>query len=148
NLAILALHFPLTFLGLLNTASFAAAAVLSLPMLWLVTRIRLRLALLLSAVLQAASVLLFALWPTTPALLLGSGLGGAAAVLFQVSAPPFMMRHSDAESRDHLFSANAAINIGLAGVGSLLAGGLPALAARLLGVGAESAAAYRATFAV
>jgi hypothetical protein len=71
-----------------------------------------------------------------------------AAVLFQVSAPPFMMRHSDADSRDHLFTANAAINIGLAGVGSLVAGGLPSLFGRLLGVGAESALAYRATFLV
>src|SRR6185436_4532921 len=94
------------------------------------------------------SVLLFVLWPTTPALLLGSGLGGAAAVLFQVSAPPFMMRHSDAESRDHLFTANAAINIGLAGIGSLVAGGLPGVFGRMLGFGAESAAAYRATFLV
>jgi hypothetical protein len=71
-----------------------------------------------------------------------------SAVLFQVSSPPFMMRHSDAESRDHLFTTNTAINIGLAGVGSLVAGGLPALFGRLLGVGAESATAYRATFVV
>ncbi|HEY3229891.1 MAG TPA: MFS transporter, partial [Roseiflexaceae bacterium] len=43
---------------------------------------------------------------------------------------------------------NTAINIGLAGVGSLVAGGLPALFGRLLGVGAESPTAYRATFVV
>jgi len=59
-----------------------------------------------------------------------------------------MMRHSDADSRDHLFSANAAINVGLAGAGSLLAGWLPTLFGRLLGVGAESAAAYQAAFGV
>jgi MFS family permease len=113
-----------------------------------VTRIGLRLALLASAALQAAGMFAFALWPTPAPLLIATGLGGAAAVLFQVSAPPFMMQHSDADERDHLFSANAAVNIGLSGVGSLVAGGLPALFGRLLGIGAESGLAYRATFAV
>ncbi|HEU5100533.1 MAG TPA: MFS transporter [Roseiflexaceae bacterium] len=148
NLAVLALGFSLDFLGLLNTVSFVAAALLSVPLLWLVTHMSLRLALLVSAMLQCASVLLLALVPSAPGLLVAGALGGAAAVLFQVSAPPFMMRHSDDTTRDHLFSANAAILIGLAGMGSLVAGQLPGLAARLLGVGAESALAYRAAFAV
>jgi MFS family permease len=148
NLAVLALGFSLDFLGLLNTVSFAAAALLSVPLLWFVTRASLRLALIVSACLQLASVLLLVIAPSATALLAAGGLGGAAAVLFQVSAPPFMMRHSDDITRDHLFSANAAILIGLAGFGSLLAGQLPGLAARLLGVGAESALAYRGAFAV
>src|SRR5215212_1911883 len=148
NLAVLALGFSLDFLGLLNTVSFAAAAVLSVPLLWLVTRVSLRVALLASAALQIASVLLLTFVPVAPALLLSSGLSGAAAVLFQVSAPPFMMRQSDSATRDHLFSANAAILIGFAGLGSLLAGRLPSLIAQLLGVAAESGLAYRAAFAV
>lgn len=148
NLAIDALGYPRTFLGLLNTASIGVAAVLSLPLWWLAARIGLRWGLLAAAMLNAASALIFGLWPTPTLLLIGSALGGAAAVLFQVSAPPFMMRHSDADSRDHLFTANTAINLGLAGVGSLVAGGLPAQFGRLLGVGAESAPAYQATFLV
>jgi MFS family permease len=148
NLAVLALGFSIDFLGLLNTISFAAAAVLSVPLLWLVTRVSLRLALLMSAALQIASVLLLALVPVAPALLISGGLAGAAAVLFQVSAPPFMMRQSNEATRDHLFSANAAILIGFAGFGSLIAGRLPGLAAQLLGVGAESGLAYRAAFTI
>jgi MFS family permease len=148
NLAVLALGFSIDFLGLLNTVSFAAAAVLSVPLLWLVTRVRLRLALLGSAALQIASVLLLTLVPVAPALLLSGGLAGAAAVLFQVSASPFMMQQSDPATRDQLFSANAAILIGFAGLGSLLAGRLPGLIAQLLGVAAESALAYRGAFAV
>ena len=148
NLAVLALGFSLDFLGLLNTVSFASAAVLSVPLLWLVTRVSLRSALLASAALQIASVLLLALVPVAPALLISGGLAGAAAVLFQVSAPPFMMRQSDAATRDHLFSANAAILIGFAGLGSLIAGRLPGLAAQLLGVAAESGLAYRAAFVI
>src|SRR5262245_21122414 len=148
NLAIGALGYPRTFLGLLNTVSIGVAAALSLPLWWLAARIGLRLGLLTAAGLSAVSALIFALWPAPTPLLISSALSGGAAVLFQVSAPPFMMRHSDAESRDHLFTANAAINLGLAGVGSLVAGGLPTLFGRWLGVGAESALAYRATFLV
>ena len=138
NLTVLALGFSLDFLGLLNTVSFASAAVLSVPLLWLVTRVSLRSALLASAALQIASVLILALVPFAPALLISGGLTGTAAVLFQVSAPPFMMRQSDAATRDHLFSANAAILIGFAGLGSLIGGRLPGLAAQLFGVAAES----------
>ncbi|HET9221378.1 MAG TPA: MFS transporter, partial [Roseiflexaceae bacterium] len=103
---------------------------------------------LANAALQVISVALIALWPSTVTLLIGVALTGVAAVLFQVSAPPFMMRYSDATTRDYLFSADRAINIGLAGIGSLVAGVLPGLFGWLLGVGAESATAYRATFAV
>jgi MFS family permease len=148
NLAILALGYDRLFLGVLNTVSIAVAALLSLPLWWLATRMGLRRALLTSAAFNAVSLLLFALWPAAVPLLLASALTGVAAVLFQVSSPPFMMRHSDPGERDHLFSANAAINIGFAGMGSLVAGGLPALLGRALGVGAESGSAYRATFAV
>ena len=148
NLAVLALGFSLDFLGLLNTVSFASAAALSVPLLWLVTRVSLRLALLASAALQLASVLLLAIIPIAQALLIAGGLAGAAAVLFQVSAPPFMMRQSDATTRDHLFSANAAILIGFTGLGSLIAGQLPGLAAAWLGVGAESGPAYQAAFVI
>ena len=148
NLLILALGYPRQFLGQLNTVALGVAAILSLPLWWLVTRIGLRQALLASAVCQAASAFVFAWWPTPLPLLLGVALTGVAAVLFQVSSPPFMMEHSDAAARDHLFSANAAINIGLAGIGSLLAGFLPARFANVLGTAPESATAYQSTFAV
>jgi MFS family permease len=148
NVAILALGYPRGFLGLLNTAALAAAAALSLPLWWLAARVGLRRALLASAVCQSASALAFALWPASLPLLLASALTGVAAVLFQVSSPPFMMQHSGDASRDHLFSANAAINVGVAGLGSLLGGRLPELMGRLLGAAPESATAYRASFAV
>lgn len=148
NLAVLALGYSREFLGILNAASIGVAALASVPLWWLVTRIGLRTALLANALLQAISAAIFVLWPQAAPLLLASAQTGIGAVLFQVSAPPFMMRHSDDDSRDHLFSANAGINIGVGGFGKLLAGGLPALFAVWLGVDAESGLAYRATFAV
>jgi MFS family permease len=148
NLVVLALGFPRSFLGTLGVVGVASAALLSLPLWWLVSRIGLRTALLSSALLQAAGAFLVAAWPAEATLLLAAGVTGAAAVLFQVSAAPYMMRHSDAATRDHLFSANAAVNVGVAGLGSLLAGQLPTWFATLLSVAPESSTAYRASFAI
>lgn len=147
NFAIPALGYDLQFLGLLNTASIAVAAILSLPLWWLVTRIGLQRSLLLSALLQAIGIGMTALWPSAAPLLVGVALTGAAATIFQVSAPPYMMEQSDSTTRDHLFSANAAVNIGFAGIVTFFAGDLKAWLGALLGTGAESALAYRATFA-
>ncbi len=146
NLAILALGYERSFLGLLNTVAVVAAAVLSLPLWWLAGRLGLRRSLLLAALLQGGCVVAYGLWPAPGPLLLAVAVGGAASVLSEVSGAPFMMRHSDPDSRDDLFSAAAAIGIGVAGVSALLAGGLPGLFAQLLGVAPESGAAYRATF--
>jgi MFS family permease len=148
NLLILALGYPREFLGTLNTVSLRVAAVTSLPLWWLVTRIGLRPALVASAALYVVSALMLALRPDQTVALIAVALGGMAAVLFQVSAPPFMMFHSDERGRDHLFSANAAINIGVAGVGSYIGGFLPSFFGRALDVAVESPLAYRATYGV
>ena len=112
NLAILAFGFSIDFLGLLNTVSFGASVVFSLPLLWILGRLPLRFALIVSAGLQVLGITLLALWPQTTGLLLASGLLGIAAVLFDISAAPFMMRHSTDATRDRLFSANTAIRVG------------------------------------
>jgi predicted MFS family arabinose efflux permease len=148
NLTILELGFSLRFLGLLNMLSVGVAAALSLPLWWLATRAGLRQTLIGSAVLQALNAFSVAIWPQALPLLLATAGTGIAAVLFQVTAAPFMMRHSDDQTRDALFSANAALNVGLAGVGSLIGGYLPTLLGAQLGFSAASAPAYRATFAL
>ncbi len=148
NLAILAFGFSIDFLGLLNTVSFGASVVFSLPLLWILGRLPLRFALIVSAGLQVLGITLLALWPQTTGLLLASGLLGIAAVLFDISAAPFMMRHSTDATRDRLFSANTAIRVGLGGVGSLLGGQLPALAAFWLASSSQDPVIYRVAFVV
>jgi hypothetical protein len=148
NLTIDALGYQRIFLGNLETVSRVAALLLLLPLWWLVHRVGLRQALMLSAGLHAFSALSVAIWPAAAPLLLASAATGPAAVLFQVSAAPLMMAHSSAAERDHLFSLNAALNIGVAGAGKWLGSTLPGLLALPLGAPADSAAAYRATFAV
>lgn len=146
NFTILALGFPLNFLGLINTVSFVVSAVLGLPLLWLLAYLPLRLALASGALIQGFGVLLIAVWPSSTTILIASAALGAGSVLFEMSAAPFMMQHSTAASRDRLFSTNTAIRIGLAGVGSLLAGPLPGILAGWWAVAPQSAAAYRGTF--
>lgn len=134
-------------LGLLNSLPVLAAALSSLPILWAVQRIGLRAALILGALLHAVALLGVALRPDPAPLLLCAALSGPAAVLFQVSAAPFMMRHSRLAERDALFALNGALLIGAAGLGSLIGGPLPGLVAGILGT-PPGAPAYRATFAI
>lgn len=148
NLAVLALGYQRNFLGILNTVTQAAAALLSLPLWFGVQRIGLRSALLASAALHAASVLLFAVWPDAAPLLASAALMGVAAVIAQVVAAPFMMRISGETTRDFLFSASAAIAIGLNGIGNLGAGFLTDALGGVLAAAPESGLVYRAAFTI
>lgn len=148
NLAIRQFGYSLADLGQVATAAVAASAALSLPLWWLASRMGLRTALLLNGALQACATAAYAFAPSLGWLLAASALSGGSAVLLQVSAAPLMMRHSDAATRDTLFSANSAIGIGVAGLASLLAGPLPGLLGAALGAGASSATSYRAAFLV
>jgi MFS family permease len=148
----LGLRLPLagdvSLLGLLNSLPVLVAGVSSLPIWWLVSRFGPRPALVAGSLLAAASLLGTALGEGPLPLLAAAALGGPASVLFQVSAAPFMMRHSGPAERDTLFSLNAGLNIGVAGVGSLVGGLVPGLAASLFDLAPQSAGAYRAAFAV
>lgn len=135
-------------LGLLNSLPVLVAALSSLPLWWAVSRVGPRRALVAGALLSAGTLLGVALWPAPLPLLLCAALSGPATVLWQVSAAPFMMEHSGPRERDALFALSAGLSIGVAGLGSLVGGLLPGLAAASLGLPAQSAAAYRATFAV
>lgn len=148
NVAILAYGHQRAELGQLNLVAIWASVVFSLPLWWLVTRLGFRRALLIHGACQALAIAVYAAAAPLPVLFGAAGIAGAASVLFQVSAPPLMMRYSDGDTRDMLFSASTGVTIIVAGIGSLLAGAMPAVFGRMLGVGAESGAAYQATFAV
>lgn len=135
-------------LGLLNSLPVLVAALSSLPIWWAVSRGGPRRALVAGALLSGGALLGVALWPAPLPLLICAALSGPATVLWQVSAAPFMMEHSGPRERDALFALSAGLSIGVAGLGSLVGGLLPGLAAAGLGLPAQSAAAYRATFAV
>lgn len=146
NLIVLAMGYTLPTLGLLNSLGSLAAAVFSAPVWWLVLRLGSRTALIIATILRAGFLAGVALSGSIEQIALAVALGGIGSLFFQAGAAPLMMRYSDDHTRDRLFSAAMAIQIGLGGLGSLLAGGLPLLLAGWLGVAAESAPAYRATF--
>lgn len=148
NLAILAQGYSRADLGFLNLVAVWSSVAFSLPLWWLVTRIGFKASLLIHAAVQALAVSVYALAPSLVALIAAAGVAGASAVLYQVSAAPLMMRHSDAATRDYVFSASAGLTIAISGLGSLFAGSMPQVFARFLQVGAESAPAYQATFGV
>lgn len=137
-----------SLLGLMNSLPVLAAGLSSLPLWWLVGRLGPRVALLLGALLAAASLLGVALLRTPLPALAAACLGGPAAVLFQVSAAPLMMRLSGPHARDLLFSINAGANIGVGGLGSLAGGLIAGALADRLGLAPQSEAAYSATFIV
>ncbi len=148
NLAVLALGYSRGFLGMLQTVTQAVAALLSLP-LWLgVQRLGLRVAIAVSVTLYAAGILLFAAFPQAALLVCSAALMGIASVLMQVTAAPLMMRLSNDATRDYLFSASAAVAIGLSGIGNLGAGFLADALGHTLGVPSDSGVTYRAVFAV
>jgi MFS family permease len=137
-----------SLLGLLNSLPVLVGGLSSLPIWWLVSRIGPRPALVASALIAAGSLLGTALSSDPLPLLLAAAVGGPASVLFQVSAAPFMMRHSGPQERDTLFSLSAGINIGIGGLGSLVGGLVPGVAVAALGLAPQSADAYRVTFVV
>jgi MFS family permease len=137
-----------SLLGVLNSLPVAVAALSSLPLWYLVSVIGPRPALIIGAFLHALSLLVVALRPEPLPLLIGGALGGPAAVLVQVSAAPLMMRQSTSAERDLLFSLNAGINLGVAGIGSLAGGLLPGILAAWFGLEVAAALPYRAAFVV
>lgn len=142
------LGYELPFLGVLGSSAIIIAGIVALPLLWLVSRIGFWWALVINALLQTISIAIFGLWPERWPLLMASALTGVGGALYQMSSVPFMIRVSDNHTRDHLFSANFAVNIGVGGFGSLIGGLLAVWLAQLLGVPEGSATAYQAVFLV
>ncbi|MFV9505501.1 MAG: MFS transporter [Oscillochloridaceae bacterium umkhey_bin13] len=138
----------LPLLGLLNSLPVLVAALSSLPLWWLVSRFGPHMALISSALLQGLALAGVALAPSQTVLFAAVALGGPASVLFEVSAAPFMMRHSTPRERDALFAGSAALILASSGIGSLLGGFVPGLAVLALGLAPQSAEAYRVAFLV
>lgn len=136
----------LPLLGLLNSLPVFVAAAASLPLWWLISRIGPHTALIAAALLQAIALAGVALAPNAALLFAAVALGGPAAVLFEVSAAPFMMRHSHDHDRAALFAGSAAIMLGAGGLGSLVGGLIPGWAVATFGFVPQSAEAYRIAF--
>lgn len=148
NLYVLSLGESREFLGLLQSLPSALALITGIPAGMLGDRLGRR-----RAMLIGGSAGLFAFWaflvsPSRPLMLFWTAVQGTANALYWLNIAPFLAQNSSEEERAFLFSADLGL-MTLAGfVGSLVAGGLPAFLARRMGVGPESAEAYRSAMFV
>lgn len=143
NFYILSLGYNKDFLGLVNAAPWLASLLFGIPMGMLSDRIGRRKSMLAGLAVNVTGLAAQALVHQPAALVLTAFTGGSGYALWMTCSMPFMMSVSTDENRALLFSLNAGL-VTLAGAGgSLVAGQLPALFARWLGVLPGSAAAYR-----
>jgi len=143
NFYLVSLGYDAGAAGLLSTVNRMAGVALGLPIGLLIDRIGARRSLIIGVVCYsggwALALLSGALW----ALAATQFLVGAALVLALTAVVPLMTGVTSSHDRATVFglNASAALMVGL--LGSAVGGLLPALAARLLGVGPQDVAAYR-----
>jgi MFS family permease len=145
NLYIDAQGYPRSFLGELQSMPNLIALLGALPAGVLVDHIGRKRALLVANVGRTLALVGLLLSPGPWGLRLSMIGFGVAQSLWMVSGAPFMMENSTEEERNALFSANFGLQTLVGFFGTLIGGYLPTWFGNLLGVGVESATAYRAT---
>lgn len=143
NLYIVSLGESREFLGGLQSLGSAITLIVGIPVGILGDRIGRRRALLIGGSVGLLAFWAFLAMPGRPTMIFWWTVQGLANTLYWININPFLMQNSSEEERAFLFSVSFGL-MPLAGfVGSLVAGGLPAALAGRMGVGAESAQAYR-----
>lgn len=145
NLYILSMDYDPGFLGLLVALPMGMNLIAALPAGIIGDRIGYKQAMLLGTGLSLISVPGIILFPSPDRMILFSIVQGLGNVLAGVVGSPFLAANSTQEERTHLFSVQFALYTFSGFFGYLLGGGLPALFAKLVRVGAEEPLAYRLT---
>jgi MFS family permease len=148
NLYVLSLGYSAASLGVLVAMPPIVITLAAIPMGMLGQRIGFRRALLLGVVLMGGGLVGVSLSTALVGLVVFSLLRGLGNTMTQVSSAPFMTENSGDDERTHLFSVQFAARLFASFFGFLLAGVLPGLTARLIGVGPESALAYQGALLV
>ncbi len=144
NLYVVSLGESRGFLGSLQSLGSAITLIVGIPVGILGDRMGRRRALLIGGSVGLMGTWAFLAMPNQPMMVFWWTVQGLANTLYWININPFLMQNSSEQERALLFSANFGL-APLAGfVGSLVAGGLPAALAGRMGVGPESAEAYRA----
>jgi len=143
NLYLTALGFDNAFIGIVGTASAAAAALAAFPASLLSDRIGRRLVLVLATSVSAVGIVGLILVGSSFAVVACAALIGAANQAFSVVQSPFMTEHSRAEHRSELFSLQGAISTGVNVVAALAGGAIAAMVADLGGFSTADPRAYR-----
>jgi MFS family permease len=143
NFFILARGYDIGFLGMVNSIPAVSILAFGIPLGRLADRIGYRTSMVLGLAL-AYSAYGVVILTNSPAILLGAvALQGAGSILYILSVNPFLMKHSGAEERPHLFSSNVALQILAGAGGNLIAGQLPGWLKAVWNIVPGSAESYR-----
>ena len=143
NLYLDSLGFDVAFIGLTNTLFTAFSVVCSVPAGLIADRIGRKRAMVIGLAGIALSQLGVAVFSDGRLIAASSTLFGIVGPLFLTSVPPFLTENSAPRDRAMLFTVDASL-MNLASFVTTTGGGyLPRLLAAILGVGPESAPAYR-----
>ena len=144
NLYLQALGFDRAYIGITTTASQLGGAIASIPAAALLDVIGRRRAMIIGS--SAAIVCALAVFLTTDAtaILAIQAISGCGIVLYALAVIPLLAEASTPRERTTLFSTVDGLSTLAGFAGSLIAGGMPALAASMLHSTPESAEAYRA----
>jgi MFS family permease len=143
NLYILSLGFNSDMLGLILSATPLAALILGLPLGLLSDRIGRRTSMILGLVIGFAGMLL-EIHLRSPWLIFLFGLvQGVGFILYRIAQSPFIMSASVPENQAMIFSLNFGLMTVASTIGNLVAGQMPSLLERWLGLAQGTSAAYQ-----
>lgn len=148
NLYVHSLGYLQDFIGLLNGLPSVVILVVGLPVGMLADRKGYLPFLIGGSLLSAATSLGLGLATSRGALLAFALLGGLGASCTWVIGAPMLMSISSRDERVVLFSVQQALMMGAGLVGSLMAGSLPELVARLWGIPPTATLPLRLTYLV
>ena len=143
NLYILSLGLNNDLLGLIRSATPLAALVLGLPLGLFSDRVGRRTSMLIGLSVGLLGMFFQVRLPN-PALIFAFGLlQGAGFMLYHVSQPPFIMAISKQENQAIIFSLNFGLLTVATTIGNLVAGQVPNLIERWLGITQGTASSYQ-----
>ncbi len=143
NLYILSLGLNNDILGLIRSATPLAALVLGLPLGLFSDRIGRRTSMLIGLGIGFFGMFMQIRLPN-PLLIFAFGLvQGTGFMLYRVSQPPFIMSVSKKENQAIIFSLNFGLHTIAATIGNLVAGQVPDLLERMLGITRGTASSYQ-----
>lgn len=144
NLYVLSQGYSKELLGLLQALPVAAGLLAVLPAALLGDRFGRKPALLLGSVVSGGAGLAFLLARAPLPMALAMVVAGLGGQFYLINIEPFLSESATDAERTALFSVNAGLVTLTGFAGNLLAGFLPGLLGRWLGVAPGSAEAYRA----
>lgn len=143
NLYMLSRGIPKETLGLIRAVTPLVALLFGIPIGKLADRIGSRISLIIGLSINLISMVLMITLSSPWLILLMGMLQGIGLMFDRVAIPPFIMQSSTEENRTVLFSLYYGLQTFAFMFGSLVAGQMPSLAARILGVSDVGAASYQ-----